>query len=71
MKLDTIVLIIVAIAAGTYFFALLAGAIAASAFGVGIPFVFILLVGLWIVIRIINERRSNAEDDYYENNVEK
>ena len=71
MKLDTIVLIIVAIGAAAYFFALLAGAIVASAFGIGIPFVIILLVGLWIVVRVINERRANAEDDYYEKNVEK
>ncbi|MEO1747468.1 MAG: hypothetical protein AAFR27_02415 [Pseudomonadota bacterium] len=71
MKLDTIVLIIVAIAASAYFFALLAGAIVASAFGVGIPFVILLLIGLWIVVRIVNERRANAEDDYYEKNVEK
>ena len=71
MKLDTIVLVIVATVACLYLLALLAGAIVASSIGVGIPFVILLLIGLWIVVRIINDRRSNVEDDYYEKNVEK
>ncbi|MEM1377247.1 MAG: hypothetical protein AAGG69_07645 [Pseudomonadota bacterium] len=71
MKLDSIILIIVAIGAGLYFLAMLAGAIVASAYGVGIPMVILLLIGLWILVRVINDRRSNAEDDYYEKIVEK
>lgn len=71
MKLDTIVLIIVALGAGLYFGALLVGAIVASSVGIGIPFLILLLVGLWVLVRVINERRANAEDDYYESNVEK
>ncbi|MEL6435913.1 MAG: hypothetical protein AAFP99_03865 [Pseudomonadota bacterium] len=71
MKLDTIVLIIVALGAGLYFGALLVGAIVASSVGIGIPFLILLMVGLWVLVRVINERRANAEDDYYENNVEK
>ncbi|MEL6921014.1 MAG: hypothetical protein AAFO77_08290 [Pseudomonadota bacterium] len=71
MKLDTIVLIVVAIGAGLYFLAMLIGAIVASSVGIGIPLVILLLLGLWIMVRIINDRRSNAEDDYYEKNVEK
>ena len=71
MKLDTIVLIIVAAGAALYFAALLAGAIVASAYGIGIPLLILLLVGLWIVVRVINDRRANIEDDYYEKNVEK
>lgn len=71
MKLDTIALIVVAVGAGLYFLAILAGAIAASTFGFGIPLLILLLVGAYLVVRVIGERRSNAEDDYYENNVEK
>ena len=71
VKLDTIILILVAIGAAVYFLALLAGAIVASAYGVGIPLVIVLLVGLWIFVRVINDRRNNAEDDYYEKNVER
>ena len=71
MKLDTVALIVVAIAAGGYFIALLTGAIITSAFGIGIPFLVLLLIGAWLLWRVIADRRANAEDDYYEKNVER
>ncbi len=71
MKLDRLLLIIVVIAAALYFTAMAVGAIILTPTGVGIPMLIVLGVGAYVIWRVIADRRANAEDDYYDKNVEK
>ena len=71
MKLDTIALILVGIAAALYTGAFLVGAIALTPVGAGVPALILLGVALWLLWRVVRERMANREDDYYEDNVEK
>ena len=75
MRLDTICLIIaiiVTILYGLYLlFIFLIAAFYTSTQWLLIPGFFILLIGLWIFYTVYRDRRANAEDDYYEKNVEK
>ena len=69
MKLDTIMLVLVCIGAGLWALGLIAGMIAAFPFG--IPALVIVAIVGFVLYRVIRERLENAEDDYYEKNVEK
>ena len=69
MKLDQIVLTFLGIVAVLYVTALVVGMLQMLPFGlIGLAVIAFLL---WIVGRIIYERLNNAEDDYYEKNVDK
>ena len=69
MKLDQIMLILVCIAAGLWALGMIAGMIAAFPFG--LPALAIAGVVGYVAYRVIRDRLNNAEDDYYENNVDK
>lgn len=69
MPLDRLVLILVVAAAALYLLAVLIGLIALLPWGlIGIGVLAITGYVLW---RVIRDRLANAEDDYYERNVEK
>ena len=69
MKLDQIVLTFLAIVAVLYITTMAVGMLQVLPFGlIGLA---ILAFLLWVVGRIIYERLHNAEDDYYEKNVDK
>ncbi len=67
MKLDTIALALVATLAGLWLILMITGVIVASPYSwiIAIP----LLVGLYLLVRVIQQRLGNAEDDYYEKNI--
>ena len=69
MKLDRIMLILVCLAVGLWALGLIAGMIAA--FPYGLPVLAVVAVVGYVVYRVIRERLENAEDDYYEKNVDK
>ena len=71
MALDKIALIVVCIGAGIWFLTALAITSAASISGLGIPALIFLVAGGWFMWRIIQDRMSNEEDNYYEKNVER
>ncbi len=68
MKLDTIALIASIIAATIWLSVILIGTLSTPA---GYPIAIIIVGFLIILFKVINDRRHNAEDDYYEKNVEK
>ncbi|VAW17107.1 hypothetical protein MNBD_ALPHA12-189 [hydrothermal vent metagenome] len=69
MKLDQIILVLVIIVALTWIISVAAGMIAMMPWGLLglIP----LAIVIAIIGRVIYERLNNAEDDYYEKNVDK
>ncbi len=70
MKLDTIALLLAIIGGAIYLlFLLYAGATAPFPFG--FVFVIVLVLAGYLLFRVIWQRKNNAEDDYYEKNVEK
>ena len=68
MPLDKLALIVVVAGAIIWGFLMLAGMIAA--WPVGLPFLAIVLIAGYFLYRVIADRLSNAEDDYYEKNVD-
>jgi hypothetical protein len=62
-------LILVCLAVGLWALGLIAGMIAA--FPYGLPVLAVVAVVGYVVYRVIRERLENAEDDYYEKNVDK
>ena len=67
MKLDTIALALVAVMAGLWLILMITGVIVASPYSwiIALP----LLVGIYLLVRVIQQRLGNAEDDYYEKNI--
>ena len=69
MKLDTIALIMAVLGGAVYlFFLLYAGA--ASVFPFGMVLFIVLACFLYLLVRILWQRTHNAEDDYYDRNVD-
>ncbi|MDF2368135.1 hypothetical protein [Sneathiella sp.] len=70
MKLDTIALILAVFGGAVYlFFLIFAGATASFPFG---AILFIVLVCfIYLLARVLWQRKNSAEDDYYEQNIEK
>ena len=68
MPLDKLVLILVIAGAALWALVMLGGIIATLPWG--LPALIIFLIGGYIVYRVIRDRLSNAEDDYYDKNVE-
>ncbi len=68
MPLDKLVLILVIAGAAIWAMVMLGGIIATLPWG--LPALIIFLIGGYIVYRVIRDRLSNAEDDYYDKNVE-
>lgn len=72
MKLDTIALILVILGIAGYVLAVFTGIIAvASEHWLAWIAVAVLLIIAYIMVRVILDRVSNKEDDYYDKNVEK
>lgn len=69
MALDKLALIIVIAGAIIWAFLMLVGMIAA--WPVGLPFLVFGLIAGYFLYRVIADRLSNAEDDYYEKNVDR
>lgn len=69
MKLDTLILAFVCLAAVAWVLVIVAGMIAAWPFG--IPGLLLVGIGGYIVYRVVSDRLRNAEDDYYEKNVDR
>ena len=69
MPLERLFLILVVIGGGIWAFAALIGAVAAGPFGL-VPLAGLILAG-YILWRLWSERRTNAEDDYYEDRFDK
>ena len=69
MKLDTIMLVLVCAGAAIWALGMVAGMIAAFPFG--IPALVIVAIVGYVLYRVIRDRLENAEDDYYEKNVDK
>ena len=67
MKLDNIALGLVAAMAGLWLILMTTGIIIASPFSwiIAIP----ILVAVYLLVRVIQQRLGNAEDDYYEKNI--
>ncbi len=61
--------LILAIIVGLWFIAIIVGMIAILPFGL-IGLLLIVGIGL-LLIKVIKERLSNKEDDYYNRNIEK
>lgn len=40
-----------------------------ASFPFGLPILGLLFIGIYLIWRVILERMSNAEDDYYDKNV--
>ena len=68
MPLDKLVLILVIAGAALWALVLLGGIITTLPWG--LPALILFLIGGYIVYRVIRDRLSNAEDDYYDKNVE-
>ncbi|MEM1372084.1 MAG: hypothetical protein AAGG72_07645 [Pseudomonadota bacterium] len=69
MKLDTIILVLAALAGLAYAAAMLAGII--SLLPYGLPLLVLFAIFAYIIYRIIHERLTNEEDKFYERNIEK
>ncbi len=69
MPLDKLVLILVIIGALLWVSVLFMGLVAALPYGLPV----LLIVGLvgYIFFRVLRDRLTSSEDDYYEKNVEK
>ncbi len=67
MKLDNIALGLVVAMAGLWLILMAIGVIAASPVSwiIAIP----ILVLVYLIVRVIQQRLSNAEDDYYDKNI--
>ena len=68
MPLDKLVLILVIAGAVLWALVMLGGIIATLPWG--LPALILFLIGGYIVYRVIQDRLSNTEDDYYDKNVE-
>ena len=68
MSLDKIVLIIICSVGAVYVAMLFVGAIAL--FPYGLPLLAVLAIVLYIFQRVVRDRLSNKEDDYYEKNID-
>ncbi|MZR32167.1 hypothetical protein [Sneathiella litorea] len=70
MKLDTIALILAVFGGAVYLlFLILAGVFSSFPFG-GILFI-VVAIFIYLLTRVISQRRKNPEDDYYEKNIDK
>lgn len=69
MKLDTLILVFVCLAVVVWALIMIAGMIAAWPFG--IPGLLVVGIAGYIVYRVVADRLRNAEDDYYEKNVDR
>ncbi|MEM9028221.1 MAG: hypothetical protein AAGC70_07620 [Pseudomonadota bacterium] len=67
MSLDRLALIIILIPAAVWIVVMLAGVIAAWPYG--IPVLIAFAVVAYIFMRIVAQRLSSREDDYYEKNI--
>ena len=66
--LDRLVLILVIAGAAVWAVVMLGGIVATLPWG--LPALILFMIGGYIVYRVIQDRLSNAEDDYYDKNVE-
>ncbi len=69
MALDKIALICVLVVVGVWCSVMLTGIVAT--FPYGLPVLGVVAVVGYFFYRVIRDRLGNAEDDYYEKNVEK
>jgi hypothetical protein len=69
MSLQKICLILACIAGGLWALGLAAGLVAAFPFG--LPVLAGLGVLAFVFVRVVRDRLNNAEDDYYEKNIDK
>ncbi|MCF6198138.1 MAG: hypothetical protein L3J67_01860 [Hyphomicrobiaceae bacterium] len=69
MALDRIALGLVIIVAIAYISVLMIGII--GLFPFGLPLLALFLVGAYLFLRVLRERLTNSEDDYYEKNIDK
>ncbi len=67
MALDKLVLILVIVAVALWALALLGGIIASLPWG--LPALVVFLVVGYILYRVVQDRLSSAEDDYYDKNI--
>lgn len=71
MKLDTLLLVLAIVGGVPYFGAIIFGLFIATPAGIAVPLLIVVAIIGYVLWRVIAERRANAEDDYYERNVEK
>lgn len=69
MKLDTIALIL-AVFGGLVYLLFLISAGAASPFPIGTILFIVLAIFIYLLVRVLSQRNDNAEDDYYEQNID-
>ena len=70
MKLDTIALLLVVFGGAVYLFFLMFAGLAAP-FPIWIVFLVVMALVGFLLFRVIWQRKNNADDDYYERNVDK
>ena len=69
MALDKLALIIIVIGVVLWGLVMLSGAVAALP--LGLPVLMVLAIGGYFLYRVIRDRLTSTEDDYYEKNVDK
>ena len=67
MALDRLVLILVIAAVALWALALLGGIVATLPYG--LPALAVFLIAGYIIYRVVRDRLSNAEDEYYDKNI--
>jgi len=67
MALDRLVLILVIAAVALWALALLGGIVATLPYG--LPALVVFLIAGYIIYRVVRDRLSNAEDEYYDKNI--
>lgn len=68
MKLETLALVFATIGGLLWLAFIMFGALATP---IGIPMALVALGGLFLLVMVLRDRTNNAEDDYYEKNVDK
>ena len=69
MALDKLALIIIIAGVVIWGLVMLTGAVATLP--LGLPVLVILAIGGYFLYRVVRDRLTSAEDDYYEKNVDK
>ncbi|MBO0333402.1 hypothetical protein J0X12_07245 [Sneathiella sp. CAU 1612] len=69
MKLDTIALIL-AVFGGLAYLLFLIFAGATSPFPIGTVLFIVLAIFIYLLVRVLLQRYGNAEDDFYEQNID-
>jgi len=69
MSLDRIALGLVIIVAIVYVAILMVGLVGLLPYG--LPLLVLFLIGAYLFLRVLRERLTSSEDDYYEKNIDK